>query len=631
MLVTTCLTTILGLACDTDLSCEKIKPCRCYGSPSRLLVDCHDTNLNTTEICKLCQKVQNITSLDLSKNGLSDIPSRCFQECYSLLQLSLASNNLSWLKTDTFLGLSKLMHLNLINNKLINKNGEISDPNFFKPFKNLETLKIGRNVNELNATAKFVYLANVAGNTLSKLRKLALDGLPNAVFDDKFLDLQYLKQIDFSGDASFCNITSLTNKSFENVPYVTHLNLSRCNLATIEAGTFEPLRLLTNLNLSHNMALGFYTLRNVAYGLQFTNIDELDYSKVYKTFGLTVQINRCDVWFLHNTTLRTLWLNSNRMASAETDAFRLLPRSLEVLHVEDNNLSVAPYILQLGCLINLKRLELNRQETSHCIRNYNNEMLIRENTKDSSGGCYTHNLPINKTMCPWKFTVPTTLQTVNFRASSLRSYPLITYSFPADTDVAVVPHTKSLQSLDVSNNILYFWDTFPIEAEHLENLTLSDNFCTNISHGFFGHFRNLLTLDVSNNKLGPLLENDTEDSTFKYLQKVKHLNLSNNWIGYLPTKVFNNIPTVETLDLSFNRLTKINFGFEGLRELAQLYLQQNEISTLPLGLLEHFEDYSNNNQRNKISIDLSNNPSTQHATIWSLLNGWYNILNIFTI
>lgn len=162
MLVTTCLTTILGLACDTDLSCEKIKPCRCYGNPSRLLVDCHDTNLNTTEICKLCQKVQNITSLDLSKNGLSDIPSRCFQECYSLLQLSLASNNLSWLKTDTFLGLSKLRHLNLINNKLINKNGEISDPNFFKPFKNLETLKIGRNVNELNTTAKFVYLMNVA-------------------------------------------------------------------------------------------------------------------------------------------------------------------------------------------------------------------------------------------------------------------------------------------------------------------------------------------------------------------------------------------------------------------------------------------------------------------------------------
>ena len=136
------------------------------------------------------------------------------------------------------------------------------------------------------------------------------------------------------------------------------------------------------------MGLGFPTLRNVSYGLRDSmSIEVLDYSKVYKTFGLTTQLNRCDLWYLQNTTLKEIHLNSNRMASVELNALHLSPSTLETIFVEDNRITFGPSSFQVGCVTNLKRLELKRQQNGHAISNYNNEMEIIDNKIDSSGGC----------------------------------------------------------------------------------------------------------------------------------------------------------------------------------------------------------------------------------------------------
>ena len=104
-------------------------------------------------------------------------------------------------------------------------------------------------------------------------------------------------------DLSRNSLYHIPQSCFQACGKLKTLSLSYCNVQTIETGTFSCLRELTYLDLSYNMALGFITLRNVSYDLQFTKIEVLNYSKVYKTFGEPTWINTCGICFLENTTL----------------------------------------------------------------------------------------------------------------------------------------------------------------------------------------------------------------------------------------------------------------------------------------------------------------------------------------
>ena len=275
--------------------CGKEQRCTCrFTRDMETVVNCHNANLNVSDACSLCQKNRNMYVLDLSENNLSNIPDFCFKTCKRLVELNLSRNNLKKCSANTFAGLSNLKILNLNNNILI-EDGNFSGPETFKSVRNLEELHLQNNIYLNHDNKTIYYLSNIAQDAFPSLQYLYLDGLTNAYFLSNFRTFERLHEIDFSRDSLFCNIIGLTNRSFENVPNIKTLNLSSCNITSIEAGTFSPLKELKYLNLSRNMALGFTTLRNVSYGLQFTQIDTLDYSKVYKTFGLSTELRRCDM------------------------------------------------------------------------------------------------------------------------------------------------------------------------------------------------------------------------------------------------------------------------------------------------------------------------------------------------
>ena len=582
--------------------CETMNSCLCKrNNGSRIAVDCSSAGLNSSQVCGIC-RLNNfeIISLDVSNNSLSDVPSYCFQDCKSLEELSLAFNNLNQLSNKTFEGLSNLKYLNLDDNKLMN-NGELSGQDFLQPLLNLQELHLQRNVYSVSEIDMHFYLSNVAGNSLIGLNALYLDGLPHAKFGRHFQNLKNLTRIDFSGKRSDCKIVALTNDSFTNVTFVTHLDLSYCNIATIEAGAFACLRDLKHLDLSYNMELGFVTLRNVTYGLQFTSIEVLRYSKVYKTFGLMTRINKCDVCFLQNTTLKEFHLNSNRIGIVEIDALAYLPATLETIYAEDNHLVLAPYTLQLGCLTNVKRVELSGQLSFHSVYDYNKELFIHEKVSTTSEcilppfkstrSCKSLQ---NKPLFIGDLTLPEQLEIVNYRSSLmvLENTPL---KFPLMLN-------NSLKSLDFSGNTIYNWSGYYIFMNKLEYLNLSDNSCGHISENFFSNAPNVRYLDAGNNKLGQQLAGDLRGLTFKHLKKLTNLNLHNNLINTLPENAFCFSSTLEILDLSLNRLDNIDFRFQHMRNLSNLYLQENRLSTLPLKLLEQMAEHSSN-----MSIDLSNN------------------------
>ena len=566
-------------------------------------------NMTKHNICRLCNFLRNITFLDLSENNMKHVPPFCFENCLRLENLSLASNNIIEVDNSSFAGLSVLTVLNLDNNSFI-VDGNVSHPELFLPLKLLQKLHIQKNTNVTNDNSSFTYLANIANGSLESLKNLFLDGLPNAVFGHQFKAFQNLTNLNFSGESSYCYMYSLTNSTFQNVnnTSLVSLHLSHCNISTIEAGTFKPLRELRYLNLSFNMALGFPTLRNVSYGLQFTQVKVFDYSKVYKTFGLTTQLNRCDVEFLQNTSIKEIHVNNNRLAIVEINAFMWMPNSLEIVYAEENKLKFGNFAFQLGCICNLTRIELNGQGGPDYLTNYNSDCKIKEKHIDTSGGCHINKSVCDKCKhpldnCPYKYdlsdlTIPDKLYTVSVRNSNLHS--------ESTGRKSPWPIRNSLRYLDISNNVFHRWTDAIVFVNNLTIFNLSHNFGSNISSEFFSNCPNIEHLDASNNRIGPRLTSDINGTLFQNLTRLRIFNMSNNWIEHLPFKIFKYITSLERLDISFNRLENVAFKFEHLRNLSQLYLQSNRLSTLPVQLMKHLVDVSEETSK-FADIDLSNN------------------------
>lgn len=604
VVVSLCLAGCDDITCTVNIAAK----CQCYNlTDGSIFVDCHGANLTLEEACKICTNILNVTRLDLSLNNLALIPESCFVDCHQVEKLSLASNNISTLQKNTFVKMSSLDSLQLDNNSLIRDNN-FTSPAALESLTNLRSLNLKGNV-RVNQTITHTYLSNIGNNrSFPGLNHLYLDGIPFGSFGENFINFKNLKSIDLSGIDGFCTILGLTNYTFLNVQQVTHLNLSKCRISTIEADTFGILSKLVNLNLSHNMELGFYTLRNVSYGLQSTQIKVLDYSKVYKTFGTTNQLKRCDIWFLKDTKLKELRLNSNRMSSIEVDGLHLVPTSLEVFWAEDNNWNYGPYILQTGCISNLSRVEISGKEIIHDLGKYNDELHVKEKENivyDPKGCMVPRNSSrprcpflMDKKIIPETLTSPQALKMINMRSANLF------FKLPSYNEILVT--NNYIESVDFSSNILYSWGGKFVELKKLKHISLSNNFCSNVTSEFFMNTPNLISLDISINKLGTVLGKDVNGLIFKPLHKLQKLNLSNNAIESLPEQIFAYLGNLESLNLSYNRIPKVNFAFTHMPLLSELDLQQNKISSLPIPLLEQMDSYCIQKSTN-ISIDLSKN------------------------
>ena len=346
------------------------------------------------------------------------------------------------------------------------------------------------------------------------------------------------------------------------------------------------------------MALGFPSLRNISYGLQFTKVDVLDYSKVYKSFGLTTQINRCDVEFLQNTSLREIHINNNRLSRVEINAIMSVPNSLEILYAEENMILFGNYAFQIGCICNLKRMELSGQGKAGDVTEYFSDCGIKEKNIDTSGGCHINRSVCDKCMPPLEecpnninistITVPDKLETVHVRNSNLHS---------ESTELTdPLPIRNNLRSLDISNNVFHSWTEQMVLVKNLNLLNLSNNFAGNISREFFTNCPYLEHLDASNNRIGPKLAGDDDGEIFRNLKYLKYLNISNNWIETLPPKIFKYTPALMRIDVSLNRLKTVSFRYEHLEYLSHLHLQSNRLSSVPVPLLKQIE--SNGEKKN---------------------------------
>jgi len=137
------------------------------------------------------------------------------------------------------------------------------------------------------------------------------------------------------------------------------------------------------------------------------------------------------------------------------------------------------------------------------------------------------------------------------------------------------PIKNTLESLNLSSNLLNSSNISLKNLKNLKYLDLSGNNFKEISYDIFNTLQNLEKLGLYNCKIEKLQEN-----SFENLKKLKKLVLSYNKISKLPETIFNNLTSLEELLLNQNNFHKLPLNiFKGLHNLKYLNLASTPFAT----------------------------------------------------
>ena len=127
----------------TGMKCPTFSQCSCLeNGHTDVEVDCH--GVEGIKMCSICEKIGDITSLNVNRAAISSVPSGCFSRCQKLNNLRLVSNSIRRLANYSLKGLKKLEYLNLNDNMLLQSN-ELSSFETFKTLGKLSHLSMRNN------------------------------------------------------------------------------------------------------------------------------------------------------------------------------------------------------------------------------------------------------------------------------------------------------------------------------------------------------------------------------------------------------------------------------------------------------------------------------------------------------
>ncbi|XP_041371298.1 slit homolog 2 protein-like [Gigantopelta aegis] len=548
--------------------------------------------------------MRNVTDIDLSQNGIVRIIGCSFKGLFKLKRLNLMGNQIRHLQEDLFSDNTDLEVLNLSSNRL----ETLVEP----AFKYLHHLK------EL-------YLSD---NYFSQL---------------KFgVRLQVLTNVEIF-DLSYNNFGQISQDAFEMIePWSTSvkrtLNLANCQITSIENGTMSTYHGLYELILSGNKDLSTENLSNILQELERKNLKRLDISYM--------DLSNIDTLFVDTQYLTLDYLNlSHNLISAVSNGTFDSIRNLNTVDISFNQLqSFSPEFAVFG---NIKEFDISHNNISRIdgsiiellsalevFRASYNNFRHRSDVQISSLQHIKHlDLSFNHLdgmVLPGSTSEMEVLNLAGNNISVVELLPLATkltkfdisynnisvlgpFVFSATrsiketffrgnviTDVdhrAFLPNTPEV--IDLSGNQLT--QTHYCSWSDVRLLNLSNNRISNVDYHTFYTMNKLKTLDLSNNMIKTF-----HGDTFKHLSNLTHLDLSRNKMRTPKdednlTKLFQNLYSLITLNLSFNDLTFINStALEFSKNTEVISLRNNK---LPYIIPELFSKLEKLKQ-----IDFSENP-----------------------
>ncbi|XP_054706574.1 protein halfway-like [Uloborus diversus] len=359
---------------------------------------------------------------------------------------------------------------------------------------------------------------------------VASNGTVKVVQHDDLRHFPNLKHLNLSHN----QIMSIQDEAFKFQNYLEVLDLSWNNLSAVPDRVFEGLKFLRNLSLAHNK---LQAIENKIFD-DFCSLEFLDLSHNH----LTAVDN---IWMTDLINLKILLLNNNNISFI--DSFHLL--HLEKLDLSYNSLTTIPNVAFYR-LKNLKFLSLAMNELKTLNESVfkGNVMLEKVNLTGNLWVCDRKLLPLNDWLKKYEA----------YKEGALCIEPPDLHNYTVQQGLEIL-----YLGLKIAES--------PICNETMCNCTISKD-------------KLVITVDCSNKGFVRLPE------IVPY--KTKVLNLYNNNIKSLTT---DHIDAVLWSDVSFlylnNNVIDSLKGLEGtwlLRNLVALHLSNNQLTEIPIHILEQF-------------------------------------------
>ncbi|XP_052779012.1 toll-like receptor 4 [Mya arenaria] len=644
------------LPCNDCACVSKNTSCACEKHPTEngIIVDCSFTNVTyvPTQIPAAITLVLNMSSTRLE--DLVTYTSTPFENYESLIVLDLFNTTLgtknATIKNTTFTGLGKLRYLNISNNDQMALTYNTSE-NLFGNLNSLKELRMYATTGTYNRGKGYPEMA--IWKLRNSLEELWLDGMTDISFGPVFQEMSKLNTVRISGDMvlppwrylEFCE-TNITNKSFENLIYVTHLSVLKCGVKDIAADAFVNMTHLVYLDLSENFELGLDGLTKAASSLN-KKMETIIMNHVengqFLSCGTTIT-SKIVTPFQNLRNLKYLSLQYNAVNNVEKEVFQLLP-SVEEINISRNEFELGFYIFYVYFMKNLKKLDVSfnffnddigiwsslspKKHVRTTGRLHNPRMTTTEAHASSRNNLaylsstaaehdffadmqvhmnnYRHHVPVPNTCptpeyfiprCSVTGFLPPKIEEIDISYSKI-GYPIFELCFD--------PNNK-LKTISAACSLLFCWEGPTHGLEKVENIDLSLNFATQVNVHFFDGFPNLKRLNLHGNLLfNPIQKNGSR--LFANNTHLKDLDISFNRIESLEPDLLQHQKDLEVFNMSFNIFTSFGLNISHLKHLRMLDMSNNHIWTLPQSVRNALKNISETSSsgRNRMHVNMTNN------------------------
>lgn len=294
----------------------------------------HDCKLKSLGPNSVSSQGNTLSHLVLSKNLLTEVPTKALKFLKNLDHLNLNDNELTALRASAFVGLSKVTRLSLYNNKISHIEGQAFD-----------------------GLKKDMVRLNLGKNSLQNVPKASLSGLA------------YLEMLELSEN----HITTIEPGDFNGMDNLDHLVLNHNQITHLGESFFTGLPKLTTLYIDHN---GIRTIhKNTFKGLeerlesltltsnQIEEFPSLALRPIHKLTTLHIDDNKIsrideDAFQGFGEHIKFLWLQNNMIKEIPPPAFQDL-HSLEWIKLYNNVLTTLHYELMEPVLDTLVHIDIH--------------------------------------------------------------------------------------------------------------------------------------------------------------------------------------------------------------------------------------------------------------------------------
>ncbi|EGT48262.1 hypothetical protein CAEBREN_31443 [Caenorhabditis brenneri] len=519
------------------------------------------------------ETVGHMQSLDLSFNKIAYLPRGMLKNFAKTLKTLKLAENMVHATPEALRDLRNLTHLNLNGNKLNRIDGDV-----LRGCKEtLVELFIANNFLEhiphgvLSGMKQLEHL-DISKNKILSLKK------PSSLLSITADETSSVRRLNLAGN----RINNMSDiHIFENMPFLTYVDVSFNRIRFISPRVFEKLNNLESLFLQNNQLSHFpslFRLEKLRHLMldnnQIQKIDNFSLADLPKLQHLSLAGNQIDIITENmfgsssSSELKSLNLAHNKIHTISSRSFADLD-NLQQLRLSHNNIrtipSMAMWIIQtFANLRSLRYLDIS------------NNRIIKI-------------LPSALYQLPALDVLHLDQNNLNeidrdaFRSfSDLQSLKLSHNAFRRFS-CEFLGSISQVHQLDLSSNQINEIDISCI-ARGLRKLSLASNSVEKIHRKLLQDATELTSIDMSHNGII-----DVDNDAFAECKRLSHVKLSHNYIRNLWKGTFQYQVYVQeklhSLDISFNDILFMHQGTFGKNNILQLHANNNKLSRIPLEAL----------------------------------------------